>query len=80
MCIQFLFHSAAGIDYAPVAQPLSIRFKHCVNLTVFDDIILEDTEDFAVVLSTTDDAVVITRNLTAVFIPNADSMCIYILL
>lgn len=74
-----LFPSTAGSDYAPTTQQLSIQSGQpgpvCINLTVFDDNILEDIEDFAIVLSTADMAVVITRNLTTVFIPNIDSMC-----
>ncbi len=47
----------------------------CINLAVVDDSILEDTEDLFVALNSTDEAVLFTRNLTRIFILNADGMC-----
>ncbi len=47
----------------------------CINIAVVDDSILEDTEDLFVALNSTDEAVMFTRNLTRIFILNADGMC-----
>ncbi len=47
----------------------------CISIAVGDDNILEETEDLFVALNSTDEAVLFTRNLTRIFILNADGMC-----
>ncbi len=72
------FHTGTS-DYAPTNLQLIFQSQQpvpaCVNITILDDDVLEDIEEFTVVLSSNDSAVVITRNTTTIFIPNADSMC-----
>lgn len=65
-------------DYIPVAMTLTFQDsgQHvCVNVTINDDQILENTENFTVRPSTSDPDVIITNSTaTLVEIDNNDSM------
>ncbi len=69
----------APSDYAPITQELIFQpgqpVSACVTLAVVDDSILEDTEDLFFALTSADEAVLFSRNLTRIFILNADGIC-----
>ena len=76
----FLWLSAAFNDFHEVTMDLTFTPDGemsrvlCVNITVVNDDILEDTEIFSVTISTFDDSVMFKRNTSNVFIIDDEGM------
>ena len=76
----FLSLSAALNDFHEVTMDLTFTPDGemsrvlCVNITVVNDDILEDTEIFSVTISTFDDSVMFKRNTSNVFIIDDEGM------
>lgn len=67
---------AGTTDYVPRILMLALQSGPvCLNVTIIDDNILEDVEEFSLHLSSNDSAVLLSRNSTRILIPNVDSEC-----
>lgn len=70
--------TTANSDYLPAVQTLTLLPVEdtpvCVQITVLDDSVLEETEDFFVWLTSSDEAVEFARNTSRILIPNTDRM------
>ena len=72
--------STGGQDYDPILHlPLFTTSNNngsfqCTNISIFNDSILEDTEEFQVLLTSSDPAVRIVRNVSTVYIIDDDGV------
>ena len=75
----FIYTATDGRDYVGLPRPLSfvsgqsLHSPSCTNVTITDDAILEDTENFTIVLSTEFPGVSISRVWSIVEIIDNDN-------
>ena len=74
-------HVLANIDYEPVTNLLVFgepsnqnNQTYCFDITIRDDIILEDTETFQVVLETSDPGVHLVQDTTKIYVLDDDGV------
>ena len=75
------FHSVGGVDYIPLSQPLALQgMRLCVNITIVDDLVLEDDKAFHVQLASDAVSILLGLDTTTVTISNDDSeLCLLII-
>ena len=69
-------HIAGNIDYDPVTESLILSFgaqRECINITIRDNDVVEDDRIFNVILSTTDQRLVLGIDMSEVLISDDDS-------
>ncbi len=76
-CDSFLSMYVAGIDYAPIDEDLEFSGsvdRVCKNVSTKGDDILEDDEEFLLILSTSDPDVTLVPDEAIVLINDGDGM------
>ena len=79
MCCVILFLFVTGEDYvSQTFQPLvftAVEIENCVDIEIVDDTIVETTEDFSLVLNTSEERVILSPNSTEIVITDNDCKC-----
>ena len=59
----FDFHYVAGLDFSPLDKTLILQAEstQCINISIKEDEVFENSETFQVIISSTDDAVAIMK-------------------